>query len=322
MKIGFVTCPEAVLGTFFPTLSEPDFRSPEPLFTPDDYLAVLDLRAHGHHVEGIIWNTPPTALLDFDMVIVRSPWDYTDSDTSKQAFLDWISELDAYNIPIANPAALMNWLLDKHYLQDFAALGSRIIPTVYHNAGSNLNLVEIFNSQGAFVLKPCVSAGGVDLYLIDNPTAATQYQEVVNQKMRLADYMLQPLIPEITTRGEWSVIFLGGKYSHAILKKPAVNSILVHAERGGSLHVTESPSSVVKDFANEVYLQLLPALLRATGISLASSSVLYLRVDIIETTEGPVLVECEGVEPELFFRAKPGSEALFREALEETVMVD
>jgi hypothetical protein len=44
---------------------------------------------------------------------------------------------------------------------------------------------------------------------------------------------------------------------------------------------------------------------------------LYLRIDVIESATGPMISECEGVEPELFFRACSGSEQRFRELLEE-----
>ena len=44
---------------------------------------------------------------------------------------------------------------------------------------------------------------------------------------------------------------------------------------------------------------------------------LYLRIDVIESGDGPLLSECEGVEPELFFRACPGSEQRFRALSEE-----
>jgi hypothetical protein len=44
---------------------------------------------------------------------------------------------------------------------------------------------------------------------------------------------------------------------------------------------------------------------------------LYLRIDILETGGGPRVSECEGVEPELFFRARPGSERRFCELVLE-----
>jgi len=322
MIIGFVTCQEELLTSHFPTVAEPDFISPEPQFAPDDYIAVQDLREHGHIVRPIVWGTHPAHLLDFDLVIVRSPWDYMDSPAKKQHFFNWISELDGDDIPVVNPPALMHWLLDKHYLQDFAALGTHVIPSIYYHAGTKLNLGELFTLHGTFVLKQCISAGGAGLFFIDNMATATQKQSALDQQILTADYMLQPFIPEISTHGEWSLIFLGGKYSHAILKKPAAHAMLVHAEYGGTLHFPVTPPASVKEFANEVYLQLLPALLRATGISLMSSSILYMRIDVIETANGPVLVECEGVEPELFFRAQAGSEALFREAIEEMITLD
>jgi hypothetical protein len=38
---------------------------------------------------------------------------------------------------------------------------------------------------------------------------------------------------------------------------------------------------------------------------------LYLRIDIIEIAAGALLSECEGVEPELFFRTRNGSATRF-----------
>ena len=42
---------------------------------------------------------------------------------------------------------------------------------------------------------------------------------------------------------------------------------------------------------------------------------LYLRIDITETAAGALLSECEGVEPELFFRARLVSAARFAEMI-------
>ena len=43
---------------------------------------------------------------------------------------------------------------------------------------------------------------------------------------------------------------------------------------------------------------------------------LYLRIDLIETPTGGLLSECEGVEPELFFRAHSESVIRFAKFLE------
>ena len=319
MKIGFVTCQEAILAQLFPTTAEPDFISPEPLFTPDDYIAVTDLRAHGHDIRPIVWGTPPELLQDLDIIIVRSPWDYMDTSQKKTDFFSWLDQIEEAALPIANPILLMRWLLDKHYLRDFASLGIKIIPTHYYDAGSTLNLSAAFNDIGPLVLKQCISAGGKGLFFIDSQQAANKHQAELNQLLQTSAYMLQPFIPEITTHGEWSLIFFGKRYSHSILKTTADNSILIHAEHGGSLHFPVTPPAEVVNFANQVYQQMLPAFTLATGIACPEQHILYMRIDVIETKNGPVLVECEGVEPELFFRARSGSEIDFRLAIEALI---
>jgi hypothetical protein len=120
----------------------------------------------------------------------------------------------------------------------------------------------------------------------------------------------------VRTAGEWSLVYFGGAYSHAILKRPATGKIMVHAERGGSLEFEEPPSEVraVGDLACSRIADAFGV--RAGGAAL-TAPLLYLRIDVLPTAKDPLLSECEGVEPELFFRARPGSEGPFRVALEE-----
>lgn len=305
MRIGFITCQASILNHFFPTSAEPHFISPEPLFTPDDFLAVQALRDRGHVVDGIVWGHE---MQGYDAIIMRSPWDYMNDETNKQRFFKWLKALTHSNLPILNSPALMTWLLDKHYLQHFTEHDIATIPTEYLNAGTTLDLLKLFQQRGTFVLKQCISAAGTGLFYIDSETAARHSQSDFNVAIKDNDYMLQEFIPEIQTHGEWSLIFLGGEYSHSILKKPAANAMMVHAERGGSLHFPVSPSASVIAFGEKVYATL-PKGYR----------ILYMRVDVIETAKGCVLVECEGVEPELFFRAQEGSEQKFCDGLETSL---
>lgn len=315
MKIGFVTCQDSILSRHFPTLAEPELMSPEPLFTPDDYIAVTDLRTHGHEILPVIWGTPPDQLPPLELLIVRSPWDYSDNAENKHGFFNWLHAIEDGSLPIANPVRLMQWLLDKEYLKYFPEFGIQTIPADYLRAGAALNLSVTFKSKGSFVLKQCIAAGGKGLFFIDSENAARQSQFEFDQLLQATPYMLQPYIPEIKTRGEWSLIFFGDCYSHSILKKPAEHSILVHGEHGGSLHFPVTPPAAVRDFAEQTYAKLPQAFQFATGESCSRDSILYMRIDVIESEQGPVLVECEGVEPELFFRAKPGSAADFRHAI-------
>jgi hypothetical protein len=50
--------------------------------------------------------------------------------------------------------------------------------------------------------------------------------------------------PEMRSAGEWSLVYLGGEYSHALHKRLPPGTILCHAERGGSLAFTPAPRDV------------------------------------------------------------------------------
>lgn len=307
MKIGFVTSDPSKLAYYFPTQAEPLLVPTELPFTPDDQLAVDALRQAGHTVLPVIWGKPIQTLNDYDLVIIRSPWDYMESNESIKHFFNWITELASAGINIANPCQLMQWLLDKHYLADLSRQGIATIPTTYLKYSTNIDLSAMFREKGQYILKPCISNAGVGLYHIASLADAEQYQNEMDHALSTQSYMLQDFIPEIKTQGEWSLIYIGGKYSHAIHKLPAQNEIMCHAERGGTLCFGVEPPDRVIDFANRVFSKIPDAFTASTNVKIYPEDILYLRLDIIETPSTPVLVECEGVEPELFFRAKPSS---------------
>src|SRR5262245_29464116 len=139
MQIGFITCAGEKLVDYFPTLAEPQFVSSELPFTPDDQIAVNELRKNGFDVKAVVWNSPIDSLENFDLLIVRSHWDYADSDEAKSQFMQWIGDLEKAGLRVVNPAAFMQWLLDKHYLKHLYEEGIPVIPTNYYEKGSYLD---------------------------------------------------------------------------------------------------------------------------------------------------------------------------------------
>jgi glutathione synthase/RimK-type ligase-like ATP-grasp enzyme len=316
-RIGLVTSGPEKLRVYFPSSAEPDLIPVEPPFAPDDQLLVDELRRHGHTVRPVIWGGD-IAGLDVDRLVVRSPWDYMDSDEQRQRFLRWLTDLDRAQIAVDNHPRVLAWLTDKRYLKDLEAAGVPIVPTRFTARGDILDLVDLFATLGPFVVKPRVSAAGAGLVFLEARSAAANFQPEFEASCRERGYLVQPFIPEIRTAGEWSLVYLGGTYSHAVHKRPAQGQILVHAERGGSIRFAEPPASVRT--LGDLLLTRLP---EAFGLrhGLTNEGIrfppLYLRLDVIESKAGVLLSECEGVEPELFFRARPGSEQLFRQHLEE-----
>jgi glutathione synthase/RimK-type ligase-like ATP-grasp enzyme len=315
-RIGLVTSSADKLRDYFPTAAEPDFIPTEPPFTPDDQLLVDELRRHGHTVHAIVWGCPLESLIgSVDLLVIRSPWDYMDSDELRQRFLNWIVGLERLGIPVENHPRLMAWLTDKRYLIDLEAAGVPIVPSRVVDAGQIVRLLDLYQSWGPLVVKPCISAAGAGLVFLESPAAVAEYQEEFEASCRQKSYLVQPFVPEIRTTGEWSLVYLGGEYSHAAHKLPAPGQILVHAEQGGSLRFVK-PQPAVRALGDKV-LRVLPQAFASQneGRSIPFPP-LYLRVDVIDAHAGPLVSECEGVEPELFFRARPECVQLFQALLD------
>lgn len=307
--IGIVTCGAEKLADYFPAAAEPDFVPTEPPFTPDDQLLVDELRRRGHQVSAVVWGAETSALTDrFDRLIVRSPWDYMDSDEQRQGFLRWLEQLASTGLVVENEPPVMLWLMDKRYLLDFAAVGVPIVPTQLIPVGESFDLETFVEQHIAAVIKPAVSAAGAGLEFLADRRAARAFQQAFTDRCQRGAQLVQPFLPEIQTNGEWSLVYFGGEYSHGIHKRPAHGQIMVHAERGGSLRFVDPPG-VVREFGDQAAAAV-PRAFAGRGCR-SCRMPLYLRIDVIETATGSLLSECEGVEPELFFRARPGSAARF-----------
>jgi hypothetical protein len=113
------------------------------------------------------------------------------------------------------------------------------------------------------------------------------------------DVLVQRFERRLVDEGEWSLVFIDGEFSHALLKHPRRGDFRVQAEHGGSAAPATASARLVADATR---------VLRAA----ATEPPLYARVDGFEALDGGlVLVELELIEPELFLRFG-GSEALAR----------
>lgn len=317
-KFGLVVCDAKKLPEYFPTIAEPDLIPTEPPFTPDDQLLVDALRWRGHAVSPIIWGTDAEKLASFDGIVIRSPWDYMDSAESRLQFFDWLNTIEKSKPPAYNSPSLMRWLLNKEYLIDFERQGVPIVPTAFVKEWSLSDARELLQTWEALVAKPALSAAGVGLEVIREERDLDRLHEIFRESITPSSpYLFQRLIPEINTEGEWSLIYIDGKFSHAVHKKPGIDTILCHAERGGSLRFADPPRSAV-ELADKTLGSLPEAFSQNTHKAFDPTlSPLYLRVDVLYSAGQPLLSECEAVDPELFFRARPESCLQFCEALEK-----
>ncbi len=252
-----------------------------PALQPDDAPIADALRARGVEVLALPWNGPFEPFVGCDLVAVRSTWDYAETPHD---FLAWLQRLEDEGLRTTNTPSLMRWNARKDYRLAPAARGAPLPPTrlvAAEAAQIEAAMAELGLEEA--VVKPVFGAGASGLSVVRRDDA----RGLRDAAARLGyDGLVQPLVPEIRTVGEASLTFVGDTFSHAAIKRAASGSILIHAEHGGST-AAYAPSDEDVQIAREV-LGMLP------------EPADYARVDLVPTAAGPVLMEVELIEPELF----------------------
>ena len=62
--------------------------------------------------------------------------------------------------------------------------------------------------------------------------------------------MVQEFLPQITTEAEWSLIFIGGEYSHGVRKYPVAGDFRVQTQFGGRVEAALPEPHIVHAAAN------------------------------------------------------------------------
>ena len=264
---------------------------------PDDRLLAEALAARGMVAEPAVWDGP-VDWAGYDLVVLRSPWDYPARHAD---FLAW-----ARSVPrLANSADVIRWNTDKRYLRELAAAGVPTVPTSWIEPTDDWRP----GTGGEIVIKPAIGAGGIDTGRYD---LATHRSLAVAHVARLQAagrlVMIQPYLPGVDSAGETALLFFAGRYSHAIRKGP----VLVGPDFGvDGLYrreqiSTREPSAAEHALATRV-LGALPV---------PASELLYARIDLVPGPSGdPVLIELELTEPSLFLATSDGAAGRLAEQL-------
>ena len=270
-----------------------------PGLSADDLLAVEELRRRGVEVEPTVWDDPAVRWSAYDRVVIRSCWDY---HRRLDEFLGWLDRMERERISLWNPAAVVRGNVDKAYLVDLAAAGLSVVPTVRLERGSAVDLAALLEERGwsEAVVKPSVSASAFRTGRIGRGAAAPAQGEL-NELLASSGALIQPFLAEIQTGGEWSLVFLGGEYSHAVRKRPRTGDFRVQQELGGSAEL-EIPAPALVEQARAVVAKI-------------PGPWLYARVDGVEIGGAFTLMELELIEPSLFLACDPRAPARFADAI-------
>ena len=270
----------------------------QPLTTGDDQPLADALKAHGVDVTPIPWTElDPFADFDAPPILLRSTWDYHRMPTM---FRSWLQALETSGRATWNPPAVARANVDKIYLQDLAGAGIAIPKTIWIDQVDAGAIDRALDQQAwtRAVLKPRIAATAYGTFLVERGISLADEDL---HPARASGAMLQELIPEVVERGETSLVYFGGAFSHAVVKRAKPGDFRVQKDFGGRVDVT-TPSPALLAFANNVMTHV-------------PSTCLYARVDLVESSRGPLLMELELIVPELYFLLVPESAAQFAQLL-------
>jgi glutathione synthase/RimK-type ligase-like ATP-grasp enzyme len=245
-------------------------------------LAVAAFTAAGHRAEVHRWDDPEVDWDAFDLVVVRSCWDYVER---YDEFLAWADRVPR----LRNPAAVLRWSVDKTYLRDLEAAGCPVVPTVWDPTSTG----QLPAAQ-EWVVKPSVSAGAQDTARWTGPDDVLRHASELLAGGRTV--LVQPYLPAVDRDGETALLHLGGAFSHAVRKGPLLRrGEGVRQDRAGR---EELGATTARPDQLEVARLALDTV-RARFPD--EPELLYARVDVVDGPDGsPLLLELELTEPSLF----------------------
>jgi len=250
------------------------------------------LRAAGMTVEGRCW-TEAEDLAGFDLVMPLLAWGYV---RAYPLWLDKVAEWQADGVKVQNPPSVLAWNADKSYLQRLAERGAPAVPALFVDRVTEQVMAEAAAAFGAdrLVAKPRVShsawrtirwspGDGIE----DGPEGAA---------------IIQPYLPGIETKGETSLIYFGGGYSHSVGKLPQPGDYRVQPEYDGIISAVE-PAPDMLEAAERI-------------LAAVDEDLLYARIDLAPGLDGrPALIELELIEPDLYIGYDPRRGSKFAAAV-------
>jgi glutathione synthase/RimK-type ligase-like ATP-grasp enzyme len=250
------------------------------------------LRAAGFTVEGCPWSETDD-LPSFDLVLPLLVWGYPFAPRQ------WLAAIDRWEdsrVRLVNPSSVLRWNADKRYLTVLEGRGAPVVPTAFEDR---------LTVEG---MEAAAARFGTDRLVAKPRISSTAWQTIRWSPGEPLEggpegaAMIQPYLPEIERSGEVSMIFFGGAFSHAIVKRPQPGDFRVQPEFDGIIRAYD-PAADERDAARRI-------------LAAVEEPLLYARVDLVRGLDGePKLIELELIEPDLYLRYEAGAGQRFAAAV-------
>lgn len=254
-------------------------------FVAYDNLLDKPLARLGWNAEHVSWRNPDVIWSDYEAVIIRSTWDYQED---ADLFMRVLKNIEESGVLLLNSYAIAQWNINKNYLREVESKGSETIPTIWKENFDYDEIAGYFKSLATLqiVIKPTISANSDNTFWL-KAESYTEKEKELKECLKDRQLMIQPFVPAIIEKGEYSLFYFSGEYSHCILKTPKIGDFRVQEEHGGILQSIEPGEKLLN--AGKAALNTIP------------EKVLYARVDLVEFMGAYKVMEIELIEPSLYF---------------------
>lgn len=238
---------------------------------PDAALLTSALVSRGIAAGVAAWDDPAVDWTGAPLTVIRSTWDY---HLDRDRFLVW-----AESVPeLHNPRSLVGWNTDKRYLLELPA-SVPVVPTVVLEDPRAEDVAGRLAERdwSDAVLKPAIGLDGHGVVRVSRGISVAPRSGV---------WLLQPFVSGAVDPGEMSVMFIEGRATHAVLRKPSPGDFRSQERLGGRVEPVDPPDAVVE--------------LACAAVEWIRPAPLYARVDVVLHGDGPRVMELELVEPALF----------------------
>ena len=259
-----------------PDRAEPDYAHNQLVLLREAFAPL------GVTIEPVFWQDDGTDWSRFSAVLPLLAWNYPQAT---DVFLARVAEIEASGACLLNDGDVIRANMDKGYLAELARRGAPVPSTLAVEACSPEVILASFDTLNAdeIIIKPRIGAG-----------AWRQARLKRGEPVPSADVLppaaalIQPSLPAVTEEGELSLLYFGGRFSHALIKRPKAGDYRTQGQHGAVETGIDAPEGALE--AAEAVLA------KADGTPLT-----YARVDLVRGTDGHwLLMELELIEPWLY----------------------
>lgn len=267
-----------------------------------DELLIPPMNNLGWDVSFIPWDLSDVNWDEYDIVLIRSTWDY---QSRIQEFLKVLESIDKSKSLLLNPLPIIHQNIEKTYLIELEAKGIDTIPSIFQKKFNTEKVMQSFSDFNCdkIIIKPVVGANADNIILGSKFEIKSQLHEIKSVYSELP-YIIQPFLNSVLKEGEFSLMYFNNKYSHAISKIPKEGDFRVQEEHGGKIDIIKKVPKEIQNLADKV-IKILP------------KNCFYSRIDILLMHGKPKVIEVELIEPSLYFNLDPESSKMFAHELIE-----